>query len=299
MTFAIQQISPSASAVFDERLVSNAGIIVLKDGIVLMDAGMRPDIARLLRNQLEGEFGHPVRYLCLTHYHADHSFSLKAFKDTTILASAEVVTNLKQSSDWTSQNLAAMKQRDPSGGEWVDEVEFCLPSLLFHDRLDILDQERSIELHHSGGHTSCSVYAYLPQEKVLFAGDLIFAGIFPYAGDPTCNPELWMKVLRLWLKLDIEYVVPGHGPLGKKELIKDQLAFFEALKSNTLSSISAGKGPKDIVIPAPFSVDENSRGFTEKTLNHWYTYYDQKNLTTGDTLSPEESPPISGKDRGG
>ena len=287
MPIAIQKIGPNTSAACDERLVSNAGVIILKDGIVLIDAGMRPDIARLLRHQLEGEFGRQVRYLCLTHYHADHSFSLKAFKDTTILAAAQVLTNLQQSPDWTGQNLAAMKQRDPSGGEWIDEIEFVLPSLLFHGQLDLLDPANSIEFHHSGGHTSCSVYAYLPQEKVLFAGDLIFSGMLPYAGDPTCDPERWMAILRTWLKMDIDHVVPGHGPLGTLDLVREQLAFFEALKSNTLAAIAAGNAPMDISIPAPFDGDKKGQAFAEKTFNHWFAYYSQQKEPSGQVLSPE------------
>jgi cyclase len=273
MSISIQQVSPNVVAAIDKSLVSNACAAILEDGLIMIDAGMRPDVARILRNQLEMEFGRRVRYFCLTHYHADHSFSTRAFKDTTILASAALVDNLKNSPDWTPENLAAMKKRETIGGEWVDEVEFILPSLLFQERLDILDRETCVEFHHSGGHTSCSVYAFFPQEKVLFAGDLIFAGRFPYAGDPTSDPEHWIKALQGWSKFDIDVVIPGHGALGSRQLIAEQLAFLEALKENTLTAISSGKTPQDIEIPAPFSTQDKGDGHVKATLDFWFSYY--------------------------
>ncbi len=168
-----------------------------------------------------------------------------------------------------------MKKRESFGGEWVDEVEFILPSLLFQERLDVLDPQTSVEFHHSGGHTSCSVFAYLPQEKVLFAGDLIFAGRFPYAGDPTGDPEHWLTALRVWSNYDIEYVIPGHGALGDSGLIREQLDFLEALKTNTLSAITAGKTPGEIDIPAPFSGEDKHEGHVKSTLERWFNYYSQ------------------------
>ena len=188
MSIAVQSVSPSTLAGIDPQLVSNAGVVVLDDFLVMIDAGMRPDSARSLRADLEARTGRPVRYFCLTHYHADHAFSLAAFKDTLILASDQVLANLASSPDWTPQALAAMKKNHPPG-DWVDEVKLVPPSLVFSDRLEVRDGQRAVEFHHSGGHTSCSVWAHLPDERVLFAGDLLFSGEFPYAGDPTCDPE--------------------------------------------------------------------------------------------------------------
>jgi len=48
---------------------------------------------------------------------------------------------------------------------------------------------------------------------VLFAGDLLFAGKFPYAADDTCDPEAWIATLKTWLGMDILHVIPGHGPV--------------------------------------------------------------------------------------
>jgi|WetSurMetagenome_2_1015567.scaffolds.fasta_scaffold39818_2 glyoxylase-like metal-dependent hydrolase (beta-lactamase superfamily II) len=284
MSIEIQAVSPSTLAAIDKRLVSNVGIVLFKDFIVMVDAGMRPDTARMLREQLENNFERPVKFLCLTHYHADHAFSLKAFKDAAILGSKQVVDNLQNSPDWTRENFASMKASDPDGGGWLNEVEFILPSVIFTDRLDIVDKDKTVEFHHTGGHTSCSVYGYFPSEKVLFAGDLVFSGKLPYAGDPSFDPETWMDVLKTWLKMDIEHVVPGHGSLTDLGEVRKHLEFFLALKQNTLAAIKAGKGSQDIVMPDLLPPGENQSWGVKKTLEQWHAYY-QLNISRFSNIS--------------
>jgi cyclase len=245
----LQRVSESTVAVIDPRLVSNAAAVVMDDFIVAVDAGMRPAAARLFRTALEESFGRPVKYLCVTHHHADHTFGLAAFKDVAIVASAEIAGALEQSPARSPEALAAWKQNDPDGGAWLDEVEPVMPSLLFHGGLDIVGGDKVVEFRHSGGHTSCSVYGYVPDERVLLAGDLVFAGMFPFAGDETADPEVWMSILRAWQGLEIDHVIPGHGPVTGAEEIAGYLEFFEALKRNTFAAIAAGLGPAGIVVP--------------------------------------------------
>lgn len=226
ISFEIQQVSKCTVAVIDESLASNAGAILLDEYIIAVDATMRPDTSRIFRKMLEDKYHRPVRYLCVTHYHADHVFGLKHFKDATIFASSQIAENLKLSPDWSPQAFAARKNDDPTAREWLDDVEFIIPSMLFQRRIDIIDRDKTIEFHHAGGHTSCSVFAYFAGENILFAGDLIFAGQFPYAGDATCDPEQWIATLKSWLDLDISQVIPGHGPLTGVDEIKKHLELF-------------------------------------------------------------------------
>jgi len=88
---------------------------------VVVDAGMRPDAAYLFRSALEETSHLPVRFLCVTHYHADHVFGLAPFKDVTLFGSARVMENMKRSPDWSSEALAKWKTNDPEAGEWLDQ----------------------------------------------------------------------------------------------------------------------------------------------------------------------------------
>jgi cyclase len=269
---ALQRVSESTVAAIDPRLQSNAAAVIFDDFIVAVDVGMRPYAARLFREALGGTYGRPVRFACVTHCHADHTFGLQAFKDVTLFGSRRLAVVLAQSSDWSPEAQSRRKEDDPDGGRWLDEVELVLPSLRFDERMDIVSKERVVEFRHSGGHTDCSVYGYLPDEKVLFAGDLIFAGGFPFAGDPTADPEAWMATLRAWTSMAIDHVIPGHGPVSGPDEIVKQLEFFEALKRSTIEAIEAGRGYSDIVLPTIYPIGDMV-WFAEKTAQRWHAYY--------------------------
>ena len=273
--FEIQQVSPRTIAAIDEQLASNASAILLDDFIVAVDATMRPDTSHTFRLMLEEKYQRPVKYLCVTHYHGDHVFGLKSFRDVTLFASAYIVENMRRrmSSDWAPQALAARKKENPTAAEWIDDVEFIFPSVLLYQKIDLVNQNRRIEFHCAGGHTNCSVYGYYPDEKVLFAGDLIFADQIPYAGDKTCNPEQWIATLKTWLNWEIVHVIPGHGPVAGMAEIKKHLNFFELLKKATLDTIQAGKEPQDITMPTTYTVSEKERWLVESTKKHWYEFY--------------------------
>jgi len=279
ITFELQQVGRRSVVAIDEQLASNAAALVLDDFIVAVDATMRPDTSRTFRSLLEEQYRRPVKYLCVTHYHADHVFGLKSFRDMTLFGSSQLVENLRQSPDWTPQAFAERVKNDPGAQEWLDEVEFVIPPLQFHQRLDLVNNGQTIEFHHSGGHTSCSVYGYYPDEKVLFAADLIFSGRFPYAGDPTCDPEKWIATLRHWLTMDIDYSLPGHGPVTDQGEIRKYLDLFEGLKSNTLKAIETGAAFQDIVLPDVYPLDEKAKWFAGRTQKHWYAYYRKSLLT--------------------
>ena len=268
----LQQVTVSTVAAIDPKLHSNAAAVVLDDFIVAVDVGMRPYGSRMFREALESTYERPVRLVCVTHKHADHTFGLRAFKDVTLFSSHELPRALERSPEFAPEARAARKQDEPDGGDWLDEVELVLPALRFYGQMDVADKGRRVEFHHSGGHTSCSVYGYLADEKVLFSGDLIFAGMFPYAGDPTADPEAWMSTLRLWTTMAIDHVIPGHGPVSGPDEIVKQLELLETLKQNTLEAIMAGGGPADIVVPSTYPTADKP-WFVERTLLRWHEYY--------------------------
>jgi cyclase len=272
----LQRVTENTVAAIDPRLVSNAAAVALSDFVVAVDAGMRPYASRLFRAAVEETFQRPVKFVCITHYHADHTFGLGPFKDAAVFASWQIVDTLAQSPDWSPEARARWRQDDPEGGEWLDEVEFVQPQLLFQQKLEIACGDDLVEFHHSGGHTSCSVYGYYPREKVLLAGDLVFAGSFPFAGDASADPEAWMSTLRTWLEMDIYRVIPGHGPVSGRDEIAKQLEFFEILKRNTLRALETGGDYRDIVLPTVYPPAPEDEWFTGRTLEYWHTYYRSK-----------------------
>jgi len=268
----LHEVSPSVVAVVDERFVSNAEAVIFSDFIVVVDAGKSAYAAHRLRDMLDEEYRRPVRYVVVTHYHVDHIAGLAAFSDVAIIGSTAVAARMRDLPEWTREEMRAAAQNDPVGSLEPGSEEPQTPTLVFDESVTITG-DKSLELHHAGGHTSCSTWGYLVEDRVLLAGDLVVAGEFPFAGDETMDPEAWMSALRTWQGMDIERVVPGHGPVSGADVIGRQLEFLESLKANVLRTVQAGKGPDDVTVPDMVPVAEGREWFVPRTLARWHSYY--------------------------
>jgi cyclase len=221
--------------------------------IVVIDTLLYPRQSKSFREQLEKQYSLPVKYLFITHYHGDHLYGSAAFRDpdVEIFGSNSLIKNMenRKKESWTKKAFDDWKIEEPDLAEAIDEIEIIIPHKGFDKKFIIVDNGLRVEFYHSGGHTGCSSYAYFPEEKILFAGDLIAAGFWPFISDLTGDFEGWIKAFEHMLTLKIEAIVPGHGPIVKKDYIKEQLEFMKKLKSNVLKVISEGKEPEEVKLP--------------------------------------------------
>jgi cyclase len=268
----LQEVSASTLAAVDERLISNIGVVVFSDFIVTLDAGRSPYAARRLREMLEETLRRPVTYACATHYHPDHTAGLSAFKGVGIVGSTRVAQKLRDLPEWCRAELAHWSLDEPGEDGRPGEIEVVVPTLLFDESITIAG-DKTLQLRHCGGHSDCSVYGYVADEKVLFAGDLVLVDEFPFAGDATADPETWIATLKAWSILDIAHVIPGHGPVAGPEAIRKQLEFLETLRTNTLAAVKAGKEYTAVTVPDLYCVKEGKQWFVDATLKHWHAYY--------------------------
>ncbi len=161
----------------------NVGAIEAEDFLVCFEARATPVAARRWLDRLRERTGKPVRYLVLSHYHAVRVLGASAF------GAAEIITHVQTRrliaergrADWDSE-LGRMPRlfEDPGsipGLTW--------PTLTFDHRMVIpLGGDRELVLRYCGrGHTAGDIVAWLPRERVLFAGDLVEAQAALYTGD--------------------------------------------------------------------------------------------------------------------
>jgi cyclase len=271
--FNLKAVSERTVAVISE-LDFNAGGIALENFLVAVDATLFPATGRLLRVQMEKKFGLPVKYLFLTHYHGDHLWGIASFKDTTILASFPLVQNAIAEREIQQERFEQWKEREPEKAHLIAEINTSfLPNVCFQKTLEIRDDDLVVKLYHCGGHTSCSAYAYFPQQKVLFAGDLIFAKSWPWTGDPSCDPERWISALQAILNQDFEKLVPGHGPIVGKQEVRIHLDFFRKLREEIKATIEQGKGVENIEVPAFYEDNTPEEWVRKDTLKCLFNYY--------------------------
>ncbi len=251
----------------------NVGAVSLRNFCIAIDSTIYVSTAEIFRKNLEKAFGVPVKYLIITHYHGDHIFGIKSFKDLPVISS-ELTSRVMESPEVKQRYqgyIEDFEKEDPLG----KGIEFIFPDLLFKDTLIIQDEDLHIELYYAGGHTVGSSYVYFPAEKVLFAGDLIFENQFPYAGDDTCDPEQWITQLKKMKALNPDIIVPGHGPVMKgKESLDKHIDFFKSFREIIKDGIEKELKPEKIEIPQIFEeVNEETKLVT---INHWLNYYKNK-----------------------
>jgi len=260
----------------------NFGAINLLNYAVAIDASMYPSVAKEFRTYIERTTGTPITKLILTHYHGDHVFGNQIFNDCQIISSRALATRMREvaASQWTREKLeeAAKMRPDSYGRLDLDSLEITFPTEVFDESFKLMDERFEIVVKKVGGHTVGSAYAYFPTERVLFAGDLIFAQTFPWGGDPTADPDEWIAALKEFQQMDIKKIIPGHGPVCDLKEAKTYLDFLEPVAKMMKELIAEGRTQEEVVrfdgYPEFYSSETPER--RRDTLAQWYQAYKAK-----------------------
>ena len=132
-----------------------------------------------------------------------------------------------------------------------------------------------LQIVHRGGHTTGSSTISVEPEHILFIGDLIFSGAFPYAADPSCNPDEWISVLETIVLEDYEVIIPGHGPLCDNKELENHIAFLSSLRDAVKDAID-NDIPKEEFIEKgllPHYYEEGHQHRGPITVEHFYNFY--------------------------
>jgi glyoxylase-like metal-dependent hydrolase (beta-lactamase superfamily II) len=107
-------------------------------------------------------------------------------------------------------------------------IRLTVPTKTFEDRLSLSVGDKRVELIRVGpAHTKGDVLVYLPDQRVVFTGDILFIGSHPIVWEgPVQN---WITACERMLELDVDVVVPGHGPVTSKEGIRQTKLYWAQL----------------------------------------------------------------------
>jgi glyoxylase-like metal-dependent hydrolase (beta-lactamase superfamily II) len=209
----------------NQNFISNAGFVVTPAGVVVIDALGSPALAQRLLAEIRRHTARPVTHVILTHYHADHIYGLQAFK----AAGAKIVAH-QRAREYLNSDTARLRLQASRTelAPWIDEKTQLVPAdeWLAGDTEFSLGGVRFVIKAVGPSHTPEDLVVYLPQEKVLFAGDLVFRNRIPFVGQ--ADSRQWIKALDSLLGFDAKVIVPGHGGVSTKaredmELTRDYL----------------------------------------------------------------------------
>ena len=192
---------------------ANAGVIVGRQGIVVVDTLVSAKEADRLVGDIRAISALPVKYAVDTHWHLDHAFGNCQFAKT----GAAVIAHSSEKDRLIVDGAAILKTPQNYGLTDKDLVgtTIAAPTLTFTDRMTIdLGGQRIELIHVAPSHSDGSILVYLPDKKVLFAGDILFTGYHAFAGDGDIAG--WLKTLDYILAMDVALIIPGQAPCRRK-----------------------------------------------------------------------------------
>jgi cyclase len=198
--------------------VCNAGFIEGPDRLIVIDTLATTPMAMDFLAGIRRITGKPIGEVLLTHHHVDHILGIQHFLPARVICHnnarrALIAKGMDQAADWAT--------RRPQHGPGLVGVRTCVPDESFEDRITFYLGEREIVFFHPGiiAHTRGDAMVYLPKERVLFAGDIFFHSVVPAAFQGHIGN--WLTVLDRILAMDVETIVPGHGPIGGKRELQE------------------------------------------------------------------------------
>jgi glyoxylase-like metal-dependent hydrolase (beta-lactamase superfamily II) len=251
---AIKEIAPNVFVISDRRipLVPNIGIILGADAALVVDTGMGPANGRKVLEVARRLAGRRPLVLTLTHFHPEHGFGAQAFKGV-----ARIHYNRSQRDELQAKGegyLGMFKTFGPAVAAALEETEFVLPDDVYEEASTTIDLGgRKVELRTWGlAHTGGDQVVWLPQERILFTGDLAEERIFPIfpwfpPDDADIDAARWASILSELIAWDPAIVVPGHGDIGGAEILAAVRNYMIDLSGRVAAERASGKQADAIV----------------------------------------------------
>ena len=240
----LQEVAPNVFAYIHSGVgwdICNSGFIVGDDGVLVIDAMMVASQVRMYMEEIRKVTDKPIRYVVNTHHHVDHSFGNQFYLP------AEIVSHrgCRESLTTRGADVGMLSERYPQYKEDWAEARLTPASITYEDKMIVHLGGKVVELLHPGpAHTYGDTLVYLPEDKVLFTGDVAFHYLTPLARDGHISN--WIKVANGILNhLDATTLIPGHGPVSGKEVVSATLKYLRLVKRTSRSHFQRGASVED------------------------------------------------------
>jgi len=226
----------------------NTGIVIGDDAVLVVDTQATPIMAEDVIRRIRAVTDKPIRYVVLSHYHAVRVLGASAYAPQEVIASRETYDLIVE------RGAADMKseiERFPRLFRAVDSIPgLTWPSLVFERSLTLWLGKLEVRILHLGrGHTKGDTVVWLPQDRILFSGDLVEFDATPYAGDAYFTH--WPATLDALAALGPAKLVPGRGaalqtPAQVAAAIAGTRGFVTELFAQVRAAAAAGKSLREI-----------------------------------------------------
>ncbi|NNN16680.1 MAG: MBL fold metallo-hydrolase [Acidimicrobiaceae bacterium] len=230
----------------------NPSYVTTSDGVVVIDTPQLPTRAVAMRRSAEQHGS--IRYVVNTEHHVDHIFGNYYFKGAGEVVHHQGVYDrfmkVYPELDPFEYAKEAIPTDDPDGAAIFPERDLYYSdpnsgSIVFTGDLTLRVGDRTFELLHTPGHTPGQVAVYVPEERTVFTGDTIFSDCQTWL--MTSNLTEWYGALDRLRPLDVDFVVPGHGPVTTPRSFHQQRAVLLEWEFAVASAVSLGWSREETV----------------------------------------------------
>jgi cyclase len=216
--------------------INNTGFVVAEHSVVSIDACSTQRRTRAYLDTIASVTSAPVTTLINTHHHGDHTYGNSEFGDVTIIGHercrAEIIsagilgnTGIWEPVDW-------------------GELRVAPPTVTFTDGLRVWSDDTPLEVSYVGqpAHTTNDSLVWLPDQQVLFCGDLLFNGGTPFLlmGSVAGAVDVLTQVLA---PIPARVIVPGHGEPCGRDLVDTTVGYLRFVLDLARQGISGGVSP--------------------------------------------------------
>ena len=216
----------------------NSGVVVGDDAVLVIDAQPTPKMAQAVIERVLGVTDKPIRYVVLSNYHALRALGASAYGGAQIICSEATRELIVERG---AQDYKSEVQRLPRLFQAADTIPgLTYPTLAFTDRLSLWLGKLQVDILQPGrGCTKGDTVVWLPEERTLFAGDLVVSNAAPDVGDGHFKD--WPQTLQNLCELRPAAMAPGRGdPSMDDGAIEQALAGTHAYVSELYDVVAAG-----------------------------------------------------------
>jgi glyoxylase-like metal-dependent hydrolase (beta-lactamase superfamily II) len=244
----------------------NTGIVIGDDAVMVIDTQATPVMAQDVIRRIRTVTDKPIRYVVLSHYHAVRVLGASGYEPEHVIASRDTYDLIVERGE---ADMKSEIERFPRLFRAVESVPgLTWPTIVFEKRMTLMLGKLRVEIMQVGrGHTKGDTVVWLPDDRVLFSGDLVEYDATPYTGDAYLQD--WPATLDAIAALGPEKLVPGRGaallnPAQVKAGLDGTRAFVTEMFAAVRDGARAGKDLR--------TVYRETYDRLKPTFGHWVIF---------------------------
>jgi len=232
----------------------NVSFVVTGEGVILINTPLLPLEARQWRDEIARVTDQEVIYIINTDYHPDCVVGNHVF-GAPVIAHELTWKKMRSYGDSFRHRLVDAFKGEPEVAASLRSLSIVTPQIALTDRMALHRGSKMLKLTHVGAHTPASIIVHIPEDGVLFAGDVVVNGVHPLMGE--ANSKEWLDALtyirRPWVKAEV--IVPGEGEICDREATRKLSQYIRRLRARTRGMYATGHSRAEAVASVADMID--------------------------------------------